>query len=425
MLRSLTRGAVAAVAVAAGLLVLGGNTGAWGATTPGTATSQSPVVPAPPPTVSGTVAAVSPGSFILTLPGATSLTVLVTPATQFAETGAVTAPSGVSVGEQVTVTPVTDRWHPSSTLTAAQVLVVLTHAIGTVQSVGVGSFTLELVGGLVLPVTTTPTTAVRNAGVRQPGVYVGQYVTAYGAADPGDPSRLIAQFVVVTDPPPAPVASGPAGGDNPTDVVLVLGTVASVGSGSFVLVEAGGVSVTVETSPTTTYGETGSPTAPPGVAAGQQVRVTPAAGPPSPPSTLVAARVVVVLTQVTGTVQSVAATSFALQLFGGLVVAVDTTGAQVFAADGSPTMHVAAGQKVTAFGAADASVPSRLDARFVHVDPASGSDCGGGSGDDGQGGDDRGGDDQGGPPWGGHDGHDGSNSPWSVHGPSGGSWSDG
>src|SRR5665213_3163225 len=62
--------------------------------------------------------------------------------------------------------------------------------------------------------------------------------------------------------------------------------------------------------------------------------------------------------------------------------------AQAFAADGSATAHMASGQKVTAYGVADESVPSRLDARFVHVDPPSGSGCGGGPGDgaDGTGG---------------------------------------
>ena len=416
MLRSLTKGAGATAAVAVGLLTLGGNTGAWAATGPGTGPSRTSVVAAPAPAlVSGTVAAVLPGSFTLSVPGGRSVTVIVTPSTVFAETGAVLAPTGVAVGEQVTVTPVAGVPSRVSTVTAARVLVVLPHVVGTVQSVGAGSFTLQLVGGLVLAVTTTPTTAVRNAGVRQPAVYAGQYVTAYGAADPGDPSRLIAQFVVVADPPPVPVAPGPA-------VTLVAGSVASVAAGSFVLDEAGGVVVTVETPSTTTYGETGSPTAPTQILTGQQVRVTPAAGPPPPASTLVAARVVIVLTQVTGTVQSVATTSFTLQLFGGLVVTVDTTGAQVFAADGSATAHVAPGQKVTAYGAADESVPSRLVARFVHVDPPSGSGCGGGTGD----GDD--GTDGGGPwesPPGGHDGHDLSGPSWSGHGTSGGSWSHG
>ena len=209
MLRSLTKGAVATAAVAVGLLTLGGNAGAWAATGAGVPPSRTSLVPAPASAgVSGTVAAVAPGSFTLSAPGARPLTVIVTPSTVFAETGAAVAPAGVTVGEQVTVTPITGPPLRVSTVTAARVLVVLTHVIGTVQSVGTGSFMLQLVGGLVLPVTTTPTTAVRNGGVRQPAVYVGQYVTAYGAADPGDPSRLIAQFVVVADPPPAPAPPG-------------------------------------------------------------------------------------------------------------------------------------------------------------------------------------------------------------------------
>ena len=353
MLRTLTKGAVATAAFAVGLLTPGGNAGAWAATGPGAGPSGTSVVSAPAPAgVSGTVAVVVPGSLTLSVPGGRSVSVIVTPSTVFAETGAVLAPSGVTVGEPVTVTPVTGMPPQVSTVTAA---------------------------------------------------------------DPGDRSRLVAQFVVVTDLPPVPVASGPA-------VTLIAGSVASVAAGSFVLDEAGGAVVTVETvetPSTTTYGESGSPTAPTQILAGQQVRVTPAAGPPSPASTLGAARVVIVLTQVTGTVQSVAATSFTLQLLGGLVVTVDSTGAQGFTADGSATAHVAPGQMVTAYGAADGSVPSPLDARFVHVDPALGSGCGGGSGD---GDDGTGGGDSWGPPPGGHDGHDGSGPSWSGHGTTGGLW---
>ena len=154
--------------------------------------------------MSGTVASVGPGSFTLTGAGPFLVTVDVTSTTVFAETGAAVAPAGVAAGEKVTVTPAAGGWHAHATITASKVLIVLTHVIGTVQSVGAGSFSLQLVGGLVLPVTTTPTTAVRNNGVRQPSVFAGQFVTAYGTADPGDLSRLVAMFVVVTDPPPAP-----------------------------------------------------------------------------------------------------------------------------------------------------------------------------------------------------------------------------
>ena len=407
----------ATAAVAVGLLTLGGNAGAWAATGAGAPPSRTSLVPAPAPAgASGTVAAVAPGSFTLSVPGARPLTVIVTPSTVFAETGAAVAPVGVTVGEQVTVTPVTGPPLRVSSVTAARVLVVLTHIIGTVQSVGTGSFMLQLVGGLVLPVTTTPTTAVRNGGVRQPAVYVGQYVTAYGAADPGDPSRLIAQFVVVTDPPPVPVPPGSSPCSGSPGVALVTGSVSSVEPGSFVLAEAGGALVTVETPPSTTFGETGSPTAPSGVAVGQQVRVTPVGAVPPPPTSFTAARVVVVLTQVTGTVLTVAATSFTVQLFGGLVVTVATTGAQVFATDCSTTAHVATGETVTAYGAADATVPSRLDAQFVHLVPptSSGPGCGG---DGGHGWDDG---------WGTSGaGHDGDGSGWSGHGTPGGSWSHG
>ena len=415
MLRWLTRGAAATAAVVVGLLTLGGSGGAGAATYPGGGPTTVPAVVAPPTTtVSGTVASVAPGSFTLTGAGPYTVTVDVTSTTVFAETGAVVAPTGVTTGERVTVTPVTGGWHAHATITASRVLVVLSHVIGTVQSVGVGTFNLQLVGGLVLPVTTTPTTAVRNNGVRQPSVFAGQFVTAYGTTDPGDPSRLVAMFVVVTDPPPAPVPPTPG------DPVLVTGSVASVEPGSFVLDVTGGTVVTVETPPTTTYGETGSPTAPAGVAPGEQVRVTPATAAPAPGSPLIAARVVIVLTQVTGVVESVTATSFTVELFGGLVVTVDSVGASVFAPDGSPTAHVWPGEKITAYGAADATVPSQLDARFVHIDLVSSSGCGGdhGYGD----GDDHGGAayDQAWTAWLSHNGSDGAGPSWTWSGGTGG-----
>ena len=407
MLHRLTRGAVATAAVAVGVLTLGSGGGAWAATAPATGspwTQAAQTVAGA--TVSGTVGAVLQSSFTLTVAGGPPVTVDVTPTTVFAETGAVTAPAGVATGEKVTVTPapgpVTGPWHAHGAITAARVLVVLTHVIGTVQSVGAGSFTIQLVGGLVLPVTTTPTTAVRNNGVRQSGVYVGQFVTAYGAADPGDPSLLVAMFVVVTDPPPAAVAVGP--GTEP----LVTGTVASTQPGSFVLDEDGGAVVTVETPTTTTYGETGSPTAPAGVSTGERVRVTPVGDGPVSVSPLTAARVVVVLTQVTGVVTSVAPGSFTVQLFGGLVVTVDSAGASVFDPDGGPTSHVSTGQKITAYGAADPTVPSRLDARFIHIDTASGSGCGGDYGF----GDGHGPYDQAWTSWLGHNGSDGAGPSW-------------
>ena len=379
MLQWLKRGSLATAAAVASVLLLGGTVSAGAATTPDPGSSWTSSTPAGGlPAFSGTVTSVAPGSFALTVFGRWAVTVDVTPSTVFAETGAVTPPTGVSVGEQVQVTPACTGRHAFLVVTAARVLVVLTHVIGTVQSVGAASFELHLDGGLVLPVSTTATTDVRQAGVRQPGVVAGEYVTAYGSTGPSDPSLLVAQFVVISEPPPPGT--------------LVSGTVASVATGSFLLDRPVGPALTVATPSTTTFGETGSPTAPAGLTAGEQVRVTPVAGPPPSPTTLTAARVVVVLTQVTGTVQSVASAIVSVQLTGGLVVTVDTSGAQVYAADGSPTSHVVVGQKITAYGAADVSTPSRLDGRFVHVDPASG--CGGWSDDD------DGGDDGSGAAWG-------------------------
>jgi len=59
--------------------------------------------------------------------------------------------AGVTVGEQGTATPAPGPPLRVSTVTAARVLVELTHVTGTVQSVGTRSSTVQLVGGLVLP----------------------------------------------------------------------------------------------------------------------------------------------------------------------------------------------------------------------------------------------------------------------------------
>ena len=365
--RSLRRGVGAVAAVTVAVLTLGGSGGAWAA---GTTHAPSSAWATPSwctPTVSGTVTAVGAGTFALTESDGTAVTVTTTPSTTYAETGAVVPPTGVAVGEQVTVTTVPGTSHTATTVTAAHVLVVLTHVLGTVESVGAASFAVQLVGGLVVTVGTDPTTVVRMAGVVQPGVTVGEYVTAYGAVDPSDPSRLDARFVVVSTPPaalPTPTPGGHDGGPQ-----LVTGAVSAAASGGFTLTEADGTVVTVTTTSSTTYGETGSQTAPSGVSDGDQVRVRPVDGTPPTATAVTAARVVVVLTQVTGVVRSVGTGTFAVQLFGGLVLTVETTGATVYAVDGAPATGVTVGAKVTAYGAPDPSAPSQLIARFVDLHP--------------------------------------------------------
>jgi hypothetical protein len=387
------RGAGAAAAGTVVLLTLGGAGGA-GAAGPSPAGSSAGAAPARcAPSVSGTVTGVGSGSFTLTESDGTVVTVTTTATTVVAETGAAVPPTGVAVGEQVTVTTVPGTSPTATSVTATRVLVVLTHVLGTVVSVGVASFDVQLVGGLVVTVGTDPATAVRKTGVAQPGVSVGEYVTAYGAADPSDPSRLDAQFVVISSPPAA--HRGSASGGHTGSWGLLAGAVSGSSAGGFTLTEPDGTVVTVTTTPSTTYGETGSPTAPSGVSDGEQVRVRPVDGTPSSATSVTAGRVVVVLTQVTGVVRSVGTGTFTVQLFGGLVLTVETTGATTYAVDGAPATGVATGEKVTAYGAPDPSAPAQLVARFVDLHPqptpgghdgrpgAGGPSGGGGTGADG------------------------------------------
>ena len=370
-MRKLSRKAVVmAASTAVCVLALGGVSSARAASAGTHQTSTTSTWQWAPMNVSGTVASVGTDSFTMTESGGTTVTIDVTTTTAYAETGAVTAPTGVTVGEQVTVTPIAGTLAHAATITAAKVLVVLTHVIGTVASVGTDSFTIQLQGGLILTVNTTASTAFRENGTKQAGVTVGQYVTAYGAPTAADPAQIDAQFVVISTPP-VPAAPAPGPGGTYATGQLISGTASAVDPTSFVLTESDGTVLTIDTS-TTTYGETGSPTAPTGVVSGDQVRVTPATGTLLTATTMTAARVVIVLTQVTGTVQSVSLGSFAVQLFGGLVVTVGTTSTTVYTLDGNAATGVLVGQKVTAYGAGDGAKASQLDAQFVdaHTQPS-------------------------------------------------------
>jgi hypothetical protein len=356
MRRTSRAGAVLVAVLAVGMLTTGVGGVAGAVTPPGPV--ATPACHQAPPTLSGTVVSVSTSGFRLALSFGLILPVATNPATTYAETGAVVPPTGVLAGEQVTVTLAGVAWW-TRPVTAASVLVVLPHVLGTVVSVGAGSFSLQLDGGLVLPVGTTPTTDYRMSGTKESGVVAGEQITAYGALDPTDPAQLIAWFVIIT-PPTGPVPPPPGG--------LVSGTVTWVGPPGFTMSGTGGSVITVTTSTTTTYGETGAPSFTGGVAVGEEVRVTPVSGVPPTPTAVTAARVVVVLTQVTGTVRSIRPGGLTLTLFGGLIVTVDTDGSTVYAWDGTPIPGVFAGLKVTAYGAADVASPEQLDASYVDVD---------------------------------------------------------
>ncbi|MGA2835696.1 MAG: DUF5666 domain-containing protein [Acidimicrobiales bacterium] len=148
------------------------------------------------------------------------------------------------------------------------------------------------------------------------------------------------------------------------------GTVASVGAGSFTLTEAGGTTVTVDVTSSTTYAETGTANSLTGVIAGERVLVTPTPGTGSTATTVTATHVLVVLAEVSGTVQSVGSGSFTVLTPGDLVLTANTTPSTTYTENGATATGVTVGQPVTAFGTPDPSAPSQLDAQFVDVRPA-------------------------------------------------------
>ena len=367
------RAAAISAATAAGVLALGGVTAAWAA--PALVNGSSPRPCRPPPRPNPVVGDGRLGGHGK-LPadgdrGHARSPWTPTSSTTFSETGTTTAPTGVNVGERVFVQPTTGTTSGATTVTAQRVTVVLTQVSGTVQTVGSGSFTVQTPGGLVTTVDTTGSTTYSENGTTESGVTAGQSVTAFGAPDATDPSQLDARFVEIHT---APTTSGGGwwhgGRDFPGGPTPLSGTVASVATGSFQLTETGGTTVTVDTSASTTFSETGTTTAPTGVTVGERVFVQPTTGTTSGATTVTAQRVTVVLTQVSGTVQTVGSGSFTVQAPGGLVTTVDTTGSTTYSDNGTTESGVTAGQSVTAFGAPDATDPSQLDARFVEIHTA-------------------------------------------------------
>ncbi len=374
------RTAAVTAATAAGILALGGVTAAWAAPA---LVNESSRVHADQwhgtPQLSGTVASVATSSFQLTETGGTPVTVDTTSSTTYSETGTTTAPTGVTAGERVSVEPAPGTTSGATTVTAQRVTVVLTQVSGTVQTVGSGSFAVQTPGGLMTTVDTTGSTTYSENGTTETGVTAGQSVTAFGAPDATDPSQLDAQSVDIHTAPTAPDGGSGHGRRGFPSWTGLSGTVASVATGSFQLTETGGTPVTVDTTSSTTYSETGTTTAPTGVTAGERVSVEPAPGTTSGATTVTAQRVTVVLTQVSGTVQTVGSGSFAVQTPGGLMTTVDTTGSTTYSENGTTETGVTAGQSVTAFGAPDATDPSQLDAQSVDIHtmpPASGGSWG-------------------------------------------------
>jgi endonuclease YncB( thermonuclease family) len=125
--------------------------------------------------------------------------------------------------------------------------------VGTVASVGTGTFTLTTKDNTTVTVNVGTTTTYRDAGVTTPtlaNVTVGEHVAVFGT-DSAD--VVTATSVAIGEPPSGgPGGNGP-GGSPPAAV----GTVASVGTGTFTLTTKDNTTVTVNVGTTTTYRDAG------------------------------------------------------------------------------------------------------------------------------------------------------------------------
>ena len=123
-------------------------------------------------------------------------------------------------------------------------------AMGTVASVGDGTFTLTTADKTTVTVNVSSTTTYRDPSVTSPtiaNVTVGEHVAVFGT----DTSNVVTATSVAIGDPPAGGKGGPGGpGGSPP---AAMGTVASVGDGTFTLTTADKTTVTVNVSSTTTY----------------------------------------------------------------------------------------------------------------------------------------------------------------------------
>jgi endonuclease YncB( thermonuclease family) len=127
-------------------------------------------------------------------------------------------------------------------------------AVGTVVSVGTGTFTLTTSDNTTVTVNVGSTTTYRDAGVTTPtiaNVTVGEHVAVFGI----DTSNVVTATSVAIGNPSGGGPGGPGGpaGSPPAAV----GTVASVGSGTFTLTTKDNTTVTVNVGTATTYRDAG------------------------------------------------------------------------------------------------------------------------------------------------------------------------
>ena len=144
------------------------------------------------------------------------------------------------------------------------------------------------------------------------------------------------------------------------------GVVATVGADTFAITTHRGTTTTIDTTSSTTFGETGTPVAPTGVTVGETVAVVldPTAVTPT------AVHVTVVLGRASGKVTAVSSTSITLagpRDAGRTVVLSPST---MFFSGQTATTGVTVGEFVTAFGTRDAGTPTDLEALFVDIFPA-------------------------------------------------------
>lgn len=145
----------------------------------------------------------------------------------------------------------------------------------------------------------------------------------------------------------------------------VQGVVGTVGTDSFTITTHKGTTKTIDTTSTTTFGETGTPVAPTGVTVGETVAVTldPTDATPT------AVHVTVLLGRASGKVTAVSSTSITLAGPRDSSRVVVLAPGTMFFTGRTAAIGVTVGEFVTAFGTRDTSTPTDLDALFVDIFP--------------------------------------------------------
>jgi uncharacterized membrane protein YgcG len=162
--------------------------------------------------VKGVVASVGTGTFTITTHRGTTETIATTSATVFSETGTPVVPATVAVGQNVAVS--LDPTNPIPT--AQRVVIVLNRISGEVHDVSATSFTLSG-HNTTRVVMVSSGTMFFNGTTSATGVTVGEFVTAFGNADPTTRHAFDALFVDIgfAHPQPAGTPAVPPTVPNP------------------------------------------------------------------------------------------------------------------------------------------------------------------------------------------------------------------